>query len=568
MVLQFTPAAQRALKAASHWTSSESPNGITPPELLLGLLAEAECRAASMLAARGIDVPLVRQRWPELQFSQHAAAKRGDEFSAAVQAALDAAATRLIDYPPPLTLATEHLLLGLAAAEGELAAWLAERGLAVEPLEQEVHRLAGHQSGPLSVEGIETGETLTAARAFAADRSETEPVGAPAGMPELRSIDTPPHPGPLPKGEGIQGRLCPETVPKGERTALLRIIDAASNRGREGLRMLEDVARFALDDVALTDQLKQLRHTLAAELAKFDSSSLLAARNTPEDVGTQLTAVAERGRADLRAVVAANFKRVQESLRSLEEFGKTFDAHFGAAMKQLRYRVYALERDATTLSGARPSANCRIERASLYALVDGRESLAAFTALVETLVSAEVDVIQLRDKRLDDRELLARARRLRALTRGTHTLFVMNDRADLAVLAAADGVHVGQEELAVRDARTIIGPQALIGVSTHSLEQARQAVLDGADYIGVGPTFASMTKQFDARQLTGLALLEAVAAEIQLPAFAIGGVNVENLRDVLAAGVSRVAVSGAILSAADPYETTRLLQRQLTQKER
>jgi thiamine-phosphate pyrophosphorylase len=377
----------------------------------------------------------------------------------------------------------------------------------------------------------------------------------------------PPRVNPLTKGEEIKPWPGPAPVSKGERTALLRIIDAAANRGREGLRVLEDFARFALDDVGLTDQLKQLRHGLAAELAKFESSSLLAARNTREDVGTQLTAEAERSRADLRAVVAANFKRVQESLRSLEEFGKTFDGHFGAAMKQLRYRVYALERDAATLTGAGPSANCRIEQASLYALVDGRESLAALTALVERLVAAEVDVIQLRDKRLDDRELLARARRLRELTRGTHTLFVMNDRADLAVLGAADGVHVGQEELSVRDARAIVGSQALIGVSTHSLEQARQAVLDGADYIGVGPTFASTTKQFDATQLTGLALLKAVAAEIRLPAFAIGGVNSENLPDVLAAGVSRVAVSGAILSATDPYEATRLLQRQLKQRQ-
>ena len=148
-----------------------------------------------------------------------------------------------------------------------------------------------------------------------------------------------------------------------------------------------------------------------------------------------------------------------------------------------------------------------------------------------------MDVLQLRDKRLADRELIDRARRLRRLTRGTATLLIINDRPDLAALAQADGVHVGQEELSVKDARSIVGPDVLIGVSTHSIEQARQAVLDGANYLGVGPTFPSGTKQFD--HFPGLELLRAVAAEIRLPAFAIGGITRENLDQVKSAGFRR-----------------------------
>jgi thiamine-phosphate pyrophosphorylase len=129
-------------------------------------------------------------------------------------------------------------------------------------------------------------------------------------------------------------------------------------------------------------------------------------------------------------------------------------------------------------------------------------------------------------------------------------LFVMNDRADLAALSDADGVHVGQDELSVNDARTIVGPKALIGVSTHSIEQARQAVIDGANYIGVGPTFPSSTKSFDT--FAGLDLLRSVAAEISLPAFAIGGITRENLPQVQAAGINRVAVTGAVIGAKDP----------------
>src|SRR5208337_889926 len=132
---------------------------------------------------------------------------------------------------------------------------------------------------------------------------------------------------------------------------------------------------------------------------------------------------------------------------------------------------------------------------------------------------------------------------------------------DLAALTQSDGVHVGQEELSVKDARSIVGADALIGVSTHSIEQARQAVLDGANYIGVGPTFPSGTKQFDC--FPGLELLRAVAGEIGLPAFAIGGITRENLGQVKSVGFKRIAVSGAVLAAEDPVQAVKELQNML-----
>ena len=178
-------------------------------------------------------------------------------------------------------------------------------------------------------------------------------------------------------------------------------------------------------------------------------------------------------------------------------------------------------------------------------------------------MTAGVDVIQLRDKRLNDRQLLARARQLREITRAAGVLFIMNDRADLAVIAGADGVHVGQDELSVQEARAIVGARSIVGVSTHSLAQAKQAAADGADYIGVGPTFASTTKRFESTQLTGLDLLRAAADEIRLPAFAIGGIDATNLADVVAAGFSRVAVSGAIIAAAEPGAAARNLRTML-----
>ena len=333
----------------------------------------------------------------------------------------------------------------------------------------------------------------------------------------------------------------------------LRVLDAAANRAREGLRTVEDYVRFVLDDRLLTDQCKRLRHDLAAALAGIPAEHRLAARETQADVGTTLATPAEAVRASTASILPANFARLQEALRSLEEFGKLLDPEMAAELKRLRYQTYTLQR---AVEITRSSLE-RLAGASLYVLIDGCPSVEEFQRLARSLIASGVHILQLRDKELDDRRLLERARLLRELTRGSDTLFIVNDRPDLAALSRADGVHVGQEELSVKDARSVVGPDALIGVSTHSIEQARQAVLDGANYIGVGPVFPSGTKEFE--QFPGLDLLRAVGTEIRLPAFAIGGIDLGNVRDVLAAGFTRFAVSRAITTAADPAAVAREL---------
>jgi thiamine-phosphate pyrophosphorylase len=235
----------------------------------------------------------------------------------------------------------------------------------------------------------------------------------------------------------------------------------------------------------------------------------------------------------------------------------------------------------------------RLKDVKLCVLVDGRDTTAEFELLVKALVDAGVGMIQLRDKRLDDRELLGRARLLVSLTRAADrarrqppapprvrpaldgvseqspaepgagdcgpnsTLAVINDRADIAAAVDADGVHVGQEDLPVKEVRTIVGTRMLIGVSTHNIEQARAAVLDGANYLGAGPTFVSQTKSFEA--FAGLEYLRAVSAETRLPIFAIGGIDAASLPDVLAIGISRVAVGSAVAAAREPVSAAREL---------
>ncbi len=181
---------------------------------------------------------------------------------------------------------------------------------------------------------------------------------------------------------------------------------------------------------------------------------------------------------------------------------------------------------------------------------------------IQEAAAGGADVFQLRENDLDDRELLQRARDVRRWTRQTGTLFILNDRPDIARLSEADGVHLGQNDMSVKDARIILGPDAIIGVSTHDIGQVRQAILDGATYLGVGPTFPSLTKQFE--QISGLEFVRAALAETSLPAFVIGGINPTTIKLAVQAGAERIAVSSAIAAAQNPRSVAVALREALT----
>lgn len=344
--------------------------------------------------------------------------------------------------------------------------------------------------------------------------------------------------------------------PPSDDAPLWRILDANRNRCLEGLRVVEDQVRFVRDDPELTAQCKQLRHDLAQLLAALPLPALYAARDTAQDVGRGVSTAAEYARADLASVLAANWQRVTQSLRSLEEHAKVIAPDLARRLEALRYRAYSLEQAVMI-----PPPASRLAQAQLYVLLGGCASPEELGALAEQLCLGGADVLQLRDKGLPDRDLLERARLLRTVTQRHGALFVMNDRVDLALLSAADGVHVGQDELRVADARRVLGREVLVGVSTHSIDQARQAVRDGADYIGCGPTFASRTKSFTA--FPGVSFLQQVAAEVPLPAFAIGGITPDNVAQVVAAGVRRVAVSQAVVGDPAPASAARQLKAAL-----
>jgi thiamine-phosphate pyrophosphorylase len=341
------------------------------------------------------------------------------------------------------------------------------------------------------------------------------------------------------------------------RTGTLRIIDAAANRAREGLRVLEDYARFTLDEAHLTGRLKACRHALREALSSLPSPSLLRSRDTQADVGTSITTQAETVRKSPAEVAQAACKRVQEALRSLEEFGKLWSAAAAGDLERLRYEMYTIEKALLiTDLNRRELAGRR-----LYFLVSESLCHHGYGPAVRGALAGGVGIVQVREKGRHERRLIEIGRRVRGWTREAGALFIMNDRADLAVATDADGVHLGQDDLPVKEARAIVGPNRLVGVSTHTIEQARQAVLDGADYLGVGPVFSSATKSFET--LAGLDFVRQVAAEIGLPWFAIGGIGPENIDAVLEAGAQRIAVGHAISAVNDSESAARILSERL-----
>lgn len=487
MTPDTTPAVARAVELAGRMANADAAREITPRMLLGSLLAEEEGRAFQWLTQFGLNVV----RWQAAQPAHQTAESSASSliYSQIVRKGIQAATSLARSTSADGVVASEHLILGLLEADGGLTCELTDCGLEFDAL----------------------------ARSFYSQFETPMPMDGSLELSNSREqIDT------------------------------ARILDAAANRAGEAMRVLEDFARFSLDDQFLCRLLKELRHELSAIMSELRPSELLVSRDTIADVGAAISTDSEQTRHSLADVVGANARRLQESLRSLEEFGKLSGPEIGQRFEKLRYRAYTLDRALQLGMVARD----RLSHARLYLLLTGSTCRASLEWTIAEAAAGGVDIVQLREKSLPDSELLERARQVRRWTREAGVLFIVNDRPDIALLAEADGVHLGQDDLPVREARRVLGSSAIIGVSTHTIAQLRRAILDGAAYVGVGPTFPSTTKQFE--ELAGLGYVKAVADETSHPAFVLGGVTAENVHQLVAAGGKRVAVSAAIAQSANP----------------
>jgi len=336
---------------------------------------------------------------------------------------------------------------------------------------------------------------------------------------------------------------------------MLRLIDANLNRISEGLRILEDVARFLLNDANLSEQLKSLRHDLLGEDWALQRKLLLA-RDSVRDVGAFAQVPGELEREDLPAIVIANARRVQEALRVLEEFAKLPNQPLNSArFKKARFALYEIERK---LTSDLLRQNKRERIVGLYLIID-HEALGERDEadVASQALRGGAKVIQLRDKQRDRGEVLATAIKLREVCSRFGVLLIVNDYLDIALASEADGLHLGQSDLPFSVARRLLPQDKILGCSTTSLQQALQAQAEGADYIAVGSIYATPSKA--SAIVVGLETLRQIREATSLPIVAIGGIAQGNGAQVIEAGADSVAVISAVLGADNVEQAAKEL---------
>ena len=340
-------------------------------------------------------------------------------------------------------------------------------------------------------------------------------------------------------------------------SAPARILDANANRAREALRVLEDTARFALDDAALTAEIKRHRHEFQAALARLPAGWMEANRDSAGDVGASVTAAGEYERAGLADIVSAAGKRLGEALRVIEETAKMFEPALAREVEAIRYRLYDTE---SALHRRLGSGRARQWRVCVLLT----ESLCArpWRDVLRAVIDGGADCVQIREKDMGAADLLTRVEAVAQIARPAGVTVVVNDRVDVALAAAADGAHVGQRDLPLGDARRLAGRTLLLGASTHSLAEANVAVEAGADYCGVGAMFVTGTKSQVVPR--GPAFLEAFIRRYpDVPHLAIGGITPANVGRLVDVGAKGVAVSRAVCADEHPERVVTTLRNAL-----
>ncbi len=394
-----------------------------------------------------------------------------------------------------------------------------------------------------------------------------------------------------------------------------RIIDANFNRAREGLRVIEDYCRFALNSKSLSARAKELRHQLCRSIGKLDSGKLIASRDTLADVGVDQVIEGQHRREDLKDCLTAACKRVVEALRVLSEViqcvegvspsfkiirGQDARDTISKQIEQIRYAAYTLEKDIVLISepfekfkkvelyiiitcsefGVLSSAKNNAERSTQHSARKTSAEILSMTAIIAA--SGAADCLQLRAKDMPDDELYNVGCEFVKICRENNVCSIINDRIDIAIAADADGFHLGQNDLPVQCARKLAQKPMIIGKSTHSLEQLRSCCVLRAEccdperrtqnaeriiptYVGLGPVYSTTTKP--TAEPVGLEYVRKateILKEKPVCHTAIGGITLDNIEQVLQAGADCIAVCNAVTKAEDPAAACRNLKEKIS----
>lgn len=331
--------------------------------------------------------------------------------------------------------------------------------------------------------------------------------------------------------------------------SLLRMIDANADRAAEALRVVGDLCRFLLNDHHLASSWREIRGALwkAYTAVPGLQSTALQNRDSEGDAGRTFLSGSYH---DVLSIARSNIHRAQESFRALEECMRSVAPGAVSSFSQLRYQCYDLE--PVTISALEIWLMKQKLDFGLYVVLgnefaNGRD----FVEVTKKAIAGGAGAIQLRDKEMSSRELLSWAYQLREITAKHNVTFIINDHIELALAVDADGVHLGQSDFPVAEARRILGPQKIIGASSHSVEQAKQAIADGCSYFNMGPIYPTGTKKTGVAPVTPQLISDVLAAIPNHPFTVMGGIKLHHVDELLQRGARRIAVVTAVIAQDD-----------------
>ena len=333
-----------------------------------------------------------------------------------------------------------------------------------------------------------------------------------------------------------------------------QIIDANLDRAREGLRVLEDWARFALGRKDIVKSIKNFRQTLGKHHLKLYKES----RNFINDTCAGLSHPEQFKRNNASSIISSNAARVEEALRVIEEFSRDHNQNLCKISSEIRYKIYSLE---ILLLDAHSNCSLRkiLNENDLYFISLDAENL---FEKIKNILEGGVKIIQLRFKKGKDSDNLKFAIRVRELCDNFGALFLINDRVDIALACKADGVHLGQDDMDIKSARNILGFSKIIGISASNELDIKKAIQDGCDYLGIGPVFATATKK--EKVPIGIDILKSLTKDIAIPWFAIGGIKEENISQLKENNIRKIAIITDLINSKNPKEKAIMLIKSLT----
>ena len=333
-----------------------------------------------------------------------------------------------------------------------------------------------------------------------------------------------------------------------------QIIDANLDRAREGLRVLEDWARFGLGNADYVIKLKHFRQILGTNHLEIYKKS----RNYIEDQCKGLSHKEQINRKSPEEIISSNSARIQEALRVIEEFSRNHNDKLAKIASEIRYEIYSLEIELLNFN-TRMRAKLILSEANLYSITDKKENL---LKIIEDILKGGVKIIQHRFKDGNDKNHLKEAIEINSLCKKYNSLFIVNDRIDIALASNADGIHLGQDDIDLLMARKLLGNSKIIGISANNSNDIRNAIKNGCDYIGIGPLYKTPTKR--GKEPLGVEKIKSLTRDISIPWFAIGGINKQNISFLKNQGINKVAIVSGLLNSEDPKEEAIIISKELS----